>query len=77
MDEWNLDNISPELMEMIEGFAERLLDLNKAAGEILDHITADTQEPEADIETLKALAGAVVHATGGFEIAESSGERLS
>lgn len=77
MDNLNLDNISPELIEMLEGFAERLVDLATAAGQILEHITAEMQEPGADIETLKALAGAVVHATGGFEVSESSGERLS
>lgn len=77
MDNLNLDNINPELIEMIEGFAERLVDLTTAAGEILDRITAEIQEPGADIETLKALAGAVTHATGGFDVEESSTERLS
>lgn len=77
MDNLNLDNISPELIEMLEGFAERLVDLATAAGQILEHITAEMQEPGADIETLKALACAVVHATDGFDVGDSSGERLS
>ena len=77
MDNLNLDNISPELIEMLEGFAERLVDLATAAGQILEHITAEMQEPGADTETLKALACAVVHATDGFDAGESSGERLS
>lgn len=77
MDNLNLDNINPELIEMLEGFAERLVDLATAAGQILEHITAEIQEPGADIETLKALAEAVAHALDGFETVESSTERLS
>lgn len=77
MDNLNLDNISPELIEMLEGFAERLVDLATAAGQILEHITAEMQEPGADTETLKALTCAVVHATDGFDTEEPSAERLS
>ena len=77
MDNLNLDNISPELIEMLEGFAERLVDLATAAGQILEHITAEMQEPGADTETLKDLAEAVVNALDGFDTVESSRERLS
>lgn len=77
MDNLNLDNISPELIEMLEGFAERLVDLATAAGQILEHITTEMQEPGADTETLKTLAEAVVNALDGFDTVESSGERLS
>lgn len=77
MDDLNLDNINPELIEMLEGFTERLVDLATAAGQILKHITAEMQEPGADVDTLKALAEAVVNALDGFETVESSKERLS
>lgn len=72
-----LDDVSDELAEMIDAFAGKLMDLAQAGQQILDRITEEMEEPDANIESYKALAEAVVHAVSGFEVAEEDEKKES
>ena len=72
-----LDDVSDELVEMIDAFAGKLIDLANAGQQILDRITEEMEEPDANIESYKNLAEAVVHALSGFEVSEENEKKES
>jgi len=75
----NLDKIPDSILGRLEEFAGQLLALAKTGQEILDLISTEMGVEGADEDTLKELAGAIVHAIDGFDIemSEEDQQKLS